>query len=198
MSRLKKGIYCLEVGEWFGTLKKKHSVEPVLQLLRDSLLAVPYIHRDIATQVELLYYLKKWTQGRHRDYPILYLAFHGEPGRIKLCKQNGRGTDFDTEDLFAELQGKCHKRIIHFGACSVLDMHGHIVNRYLRDSDAAAISGYGGDVDWIDSSAFDMLYLAQLQSNQFTKAGIRAVRNRVMKLAPPLSNELKFRMVMRR
>jgi len=59
MNKGKKGIYCLEVGEWFDSLKEKTSVEPVLTLLHDSLLSVPYIHRDIATEAELHYYLRK-------------------------------------------------------------------------------------------------------------------------------------------
>jgi hypothetical protein len=82
---VKKGIYCLEVGEWFGGMKKKTSVEPILQLLHDSPLAVPYIHRDIATEVEFRYYLRKWTQSKQKEYPILYLAFHGNPGCIYLA-----------------------------------------------------------------------------------------------------------------
>ena len=193
-----KGIYCLEVGEWFGSLKKKTSVEPLLQLLEESPLRVPYIHRDIATYGELVFYLNKWTQAKHNDYPILYLAFHGEPGEIALAKQNGRTTYLSTEDLFSDLKGRCHKRIIHFGACSVLNIHGHTVNRYLRESCALAISGYTSYVDWVTSSAFDLLFLAQLQSNQMTKSGALAVRKRIGQITPTLSQRLNFRMVIKR
>ncbi len=198
MNKGKKGIYCLEVGEWFNSLKEKTSVEPVLTLLHDSLLSVPYIHRDIATGAELRYYLRKWTQSKHKDHPILYLAFHGSPGRIHLSKENGHSMTINTDELFALLKGKCHKRVIHFGACSVLDIHGHKVNRYLRESGAAAISGYANEVDWVPSSAFEMIYLAELQGNQFTKPGMRAVRGRVRKTAPHLAKTLGFRMRVRK
>jgi hypothetical protein len=198
MKRSQKGIYCLETGEWFNTLKKKNSVEPLLQLLHDSPLAVQYIHRDIATEVELRYYLRKWTQSKHKDYPILYLAFHGSPGCIHLATENGRSATFSTDDLFELLRDKCHKRVIHFGACSVLKIHGHQVNRYLRDSCAVAISGYAHDVGWVTSSIFEMLYLAELQDNQFTKPGIRAVRNRVNKIASSLSKTLNFKIRIRK
>jgi hypothetical protein len=189
-----KGIYCLEIGEWFDSLKRKRSVEPVLQLLCESPMAVPFIHRDIATQGDLTYYLRKWVQGRHKDYPILYLAFHGTRGGIDLFQENGRRLRVSTDKLFEYLSGKCHKRVIHFGACRVLDLHGHTLNRYLRDSGAAAISGYSKDVDWVDSSVFEMFYLAQLQHNQFTRPGLRAVRNRVSKVASGLSRSLRFEM----
>ena len=168
----------MEIGEWFDTMKNKNSVEPILQLLHDSPLAVPFIHRDIATEVEFRYYIRKWTQSKQKDYPILYLAFHGSPGCIYLTKENGHSMAFYTDDLFALLQDKCHKRVIHFGACSVLDMHGHKVNKYLRDSCAVAISGYENDVDWVAASVFEMLYLAELQDNRFTRTGIKAVKSR--------------------
>lgn len=198
MKKAKKGIYCLEIGEWFGTMKNKNSVEPILQLLHDSPLAVPFIHRDIATDVEFRYYIRKWTQGGQKDYPILYLAFHGSPGCICLAKENGHSLDYPTDDLFALLHGKCHRRVIHFGGCSVLNMHGHKVNKYLRDSCAVAISGYENDVNWVTSSVFEMLYLAELQGNQFTRPGIKAVRNRVKKIASSLSKTLDFRIKVRK
>lgn len=194
MKKRKKGIYCLEIGEWFDSLKHKNSVEHVLTLLQDSPLSVSYIHRDIATEVELRYYLHKWTQSKHKDYPILYLAFHGSPGFIHLRKESGHPMSISTDDLFALLKGKCHKRVIHFGACSVLNIHGHTVNRYLRESRAAAISGYANEVGWVISSIFEMLYLAELQENQFTKPGMRAVRGRVRKTVPHLTKMLDFRM----
>lgn len=198
MKGRRKGVYCLEVGEWYRTLKEKCSVEPVLELLKQSPLVVPYIHRDIATQTELLYYLKKWTQEQHRDYPILYLGFHGSPEHIHLFKENGRQEDFSTDKLFDKLKGKCHNRVIHFGACSVLKVHGHKANRYLRDSGAVAISGYGGDVPWVTSAVFEMLYLAELQANQFTKSGLLAVRNRLSKMASQSGTSLGFRMVVKK
>lgn len=197
MRKSRHGIYCLEVGEWFGSLTKKDSVEPVLQLLHDSPLSVSYIHRDIATDGEFRYYLAKWTQSRYSSYPILYLAFHGSPGCIHVFKENGRPAELETENLLTLLRGKCNRRVIHFGGCSVLNMHGNILNRYLRESGAAAVSGYTKDVDWVKSSVFEMLYLGELQEHQLTKVSLRTIYDRVRKSAPPLCRELGFRMVVK-
>jgi len=90
-----KGIYCLEIGEWFGTLKKKIAVEPLLELLKESPLEVPYIHGDVSTYDELCYYLRKWIQIKYDDYPILYLAFHGVPGGITISSESGRSAVTD-------------------------------------------------------------------------------------------------------
>jgi hypothetical protein len=189
-----KGIYCLEIGEWYGSLKDKNSVEPVLQLLHDSPDRVPYIHRDVATEEELQYYLRKWVQSRHVAYPILYLAFHGSPGCIHVAKANGRTKEIPTDALFAQLAGKCHKRVIHFGACKVLDIHGHTVRKYLNQSGAVAISGYASNIDWVLSTIFDLYYLAALQENQFTKSGMHAVEARLHQRAYRLTRQLRFRM----
>jgi len=193
-----KGICCLEIGEWHGSLKGRHSVEPILELLKQSPLNVPFIHRDIATESELIYYIRKWTQGRHRNYPILYLAFHGSPGCIHVAKENGRTLEVKADALFALLAGKCHRRVIHLGSCSVLNIHGHIINRYLRETGALAISGYGNDVDWVKSAVFEMLYLSELQGNQFTAPGIRAVGRRVRACAKKLHETLQFRIVVKK
>jgi len=189
-----KGIYCLEIGEWFGSLKKTTSVKAVLKLLNESTLEVPYIYRDIATKEELYFYIKKWTQAKHSDYPILYLAFHGSPGCIYLFKDNGRETAITTDDLFKLLEGKCHRRVIHFGSCGSLDMNGHTVNKYLKSSGAVSISGYAAEVDWVLSSVFEMYYLSELQDNKFTKSGMQAVYKRLHKRAGFFTKELKFTM----
>ncbi len=188
-----KGIFCLEIGEWYDSLRAKHTVEPILGLLEHSPLRVPYIHRDIATQGDLKFYLKKWIQAKHSNYPILYLAFHGRPGEIFLADDNGRSKPFSIQDLFSSLQGCCHKRIIHFGACSVLDLHGLTMNKYVRDLNALAISGYATDVDWVTSSVFDLLFLSELQKNQMTKAGVSAVQKRIKQISSALNHKLKFR-----
>ena len=90
-----KGIFCLE-GNWFGT-KDRTTIEPVLRLLEMANdLRVPYVHFDVATREELEFRLKEWGKASFRNYPILYLAFHGNPGEIQLGQANG---GFKLKDL---------------------------------------------------------------------------------------------------
>ena len=154
-----KGVFCLEIGEWSGDLKTQQSVEPLLLLLKH-VYDVPYIHRDVSTKSELLFYLRKWPQKTYRDYPILYLAFHGVTGAILAAKVNGRTEEFSMAELVEALRGRCHRRIIHFGACNVLNLHGNSIQKFLLDTDALAVCGYAKDIDWVRSSALDLLLLA--------------------------------------
>jgi len=189
-----KGIYCLEIGEWFGHMRHKHSVEPALELLSRSPDTIPYIHRDIATESELRFYLSRWVQGQQKGYPLLYLAFHGSPGVIELKKENGRTVEFPIEDLFTLLEGKCRGRIIHFGGCCVIDIHGHTANRYLRQSGAIALTGFSNEVDWTESACFEMLFFNEMQKHRLTAKGMAALGERMKANASGLVKELGFKM----
>ncbi len=189
-----KGIFCLEISDWFGTMKKKNTIEPVLELLHHSPLEVPYIHRDVATKEELNFYLKKWTLAEYRSYPILFLAFHGAPGEIFLAQNN---KVIRINELLKILKERCHRKIIHFGACSVLDLKTNVLKKLLSSFGALAISGYSAEVDWITSTVFEMLFLAELQKNAMTKAGANAVKKRIREIAPRLSKKLGFKMVVK-
>lgn len=189
-----KGLYCLEVGEWFGQMRHKHSVEPALELLARSPNKIRYLHRGIATESEFRFYLNKWVQEQQNGYPLLYLAFHGSRGVIDLKKENGRSVEFPIADLFQLLEGKCRGRIIHFGGCGVIDIHGHTANRYLRQSGALALTGYADEFDWTLSAYFEMLFFNELQNHRMTQKGMINLRDELKKTAVGLVKKLGFRM----
>ena len=194
MPKLKvKGIFCLE-GDWEWDLRDRSSVDPVLQLLeRSNDPAIPYIRRDVGTVPEFEYYLKKWTLKRYQSYSILYLGFHGDPGMLYVGGQRNPVTNLDwIEDRLA---GKCTKRIIHFGSCGTLDVHGGRLNSFLKNTNALAVCGYKAPVDWMATAAFEIILLSELQRNALTRPGMRAVKNRVNQMATRLARDLAFRMV---
>ncbi|HLT35387.1 MAG TPA: hypothetical protein VK034_03855 [Enhygromyxa sp.] len=99
-------------------------------------------------------------------------------------------------DQLAELlNGKCKGKIIHFGSCSTLDKHGRTLNAFLRRTGALALLGYRGTTDWLDSAAFEILLLGEIQRRSLTRPGMRAVERDVKKAAPGLTKRLGFRMV---
>jgi len=58
------------------------------------------------------------------------------------------------------MERKCEKRIIHFGSCSVLKYDKDKIRDFMDKTGAAVVTGYTKDVDWIESAAFEMTYLA--------------------------------------
>lgn len=182
-----KGIFCLE-GLWDCDLKKKSSTRPILDLLSINT-ETPYIHKDCATNEELEYYLDTWVQEEYSGYPILYLAFHGAEAEIS----SGNCT-YNLEQLADKLKNKCQKKLIMFGSCSVLNIDKRYLKNFLERTKAFAICGYKIDVNWMTSTAFELLLLHTLQENVFDKRGLPAIIEKTQTLSKSFK-ELNFRLV---
>jgi hypothetical protein len=188
-----KGVFCLE-GDWEKDLWSRTSIGPVLELLEKSgYPKVPFIRRDVATLTEFDHYLGKWTQRRYDRYPILYLGFHGSPGALHVgYGPQGKG-HVDLDRLEERLAGRCRKRIIHFGSCGTLNIHGNRVRGFLRKTGALAVCGYKSEVDWMISAAFEIILFYELQYNALTRPGMEALKRRIQYQVPRLKKQLKFR-----
>ena len=184
-----KGIYCLE-GIWDEDLREKSSVKPILELLHNNR-NIDFIYHNCATAEEIEFYVCKWRQKKYNKFPILYFAFHGEKNILLL----GNKKTYSLDNLAEHLAGKCSKSIIIFGSCSTLAIRKNYLKKFLDKTGALAICGYLADVDWLPSTAFEMLILSQMQENEFSKRGISAIENRVNNIARKFRSELKFRMV---
>lgn len=176
--RGRKGVFCLE-GAWEKRLDDRTSVFPTLEML-ERLGVAQYIHRDVGTEEELYHYLSKWAQRGYGTYEVLYFAFHGVRGGIRV----GRGT-VPLADLAEKLQGKAAGRLVYFGCCSVMGDRTAVADFY-KETGAKAICGYTRDVDWIESAAFDLLLLSSLVSSQRIDARVNHVRTRYADLTKAL------------
>lgn len=196
--RRPKGIFCLE-GEWSHDLKRPSSVKPILELLASMDPYPPFIHRGIGTRPEFEYYLRKWAQRQYRDYPILYLAFHAREGTVVIGDQR-RGTtnNLTLAQLATLLEGKCAHRLIHIGGCESVKGDERHLQRFLRKTGALAVSGYTKDVFWMQSTAFEVLFLETLQDLSLTIKGANAIENRLKDKAGGLTRALPFRIVVRK
>jgi hypothetical protein len=182
-----KGIFCLE-GLWDNDLRKPSTVRPILELLRMNR-EINHIYRDCATREEFEHYIRIWTQQKYNAYPILYLAFHGE--EFTLCL--GKDT-CDLDELAQILENRCKYRIVIFGSCSTLKVNKKLLKNFLRKTGALAICGYKTEVDWLKSTAFELLLLSELQDNEFSGKGIKAIEGKAREAAKFFS-DLDFRMV---
>jgi len=184
-----KYVFCIE-GDWEGNLNRTASVRPVLELL-DINAGVKFIYRDCSTIGEMEFLIGKWRQRGYSRYKILYLAFHGSQGEI-LINSRDRVT---LEQLGERLDGRCHRRLIYFGACSVLAIDERVIKRFLRTSGAKAVCGYTTDVDWMKSTALDLIAMSELQKFSMTLQGLEAAEKSIRRSTKALSGKLGFRMV---
>ena len=188
----RKGIFCLET-HWSG-VKGKSTVEPVLRLLETlSGYNTPYRRYDVGTREEFDFYLKKWCGTTFSDFPILYLSFHGAPGELQVGE--GRDKSLSLGDLAERLEGGCRGRVLHFGSCGTVDVHGRELKKFLARIRALAVCGFRENVDWLESAAFDMLVLGGLQGTSFLRtSSMRKFNHDLKQSAPGMYRRLGFRM----
>ena len=193
----KMGVFCLETASWEPGIRDKSSVEHMLRLLETGgSKEVAYLRFDVATREEFQFYLKKWAgTSFHDSHPILYLAFHGKSRAIWLGER--RENSLNLSELAELLDGSCRGRVIHFGTCGTLDIHGREINTFLRQTGALAVSGFKKDVDWLRSAAFEILVIDGLQEVSFTRPGMRRFERKLKETAPGLFRNLGFRMKVR-
>ena len=100
---------------------------------------------------------------------------------------------FGLRELAVLLEGACQGRVIHFGSCATLELHGNTLNRFMRDTGALALFSYRSDVDRLSSCAFDLLLLDALQKVPFTLHGMWTLERLLKDTALRLGSKLAFR-----
>ncbi|HVA99475.1 MAG TPA: DUF6642 family protein [Bacteroidia bacterium] len=152
----KKDIFCLE-GDWQKDLRDKSSINAALTFLQQNF-NIRHIYKQCGTRENLEYYLSLWKQKKYAAYSICYFAFHGEPESIKV------GKEFVTLDELGDmLADSCKDKIIHFGSCKTLDTNRKNIIRFLERTGALCVCGFETDIDFLESSVFDMLLIEKFQ-----------------------------------
>lgn len=178
----RKGIFCLE-SEWFG-LRSTVSVRPALEFLATSDYHIHYIHRDVATRAELEHYLRKWLQERHTAYRILWLSMHSRKGLLLPGDMRRPDETISIDRLEEVLTGHCRDKFIHFGGCRTIALPRARLQRFLRRTGAVGISGFREEVDWTESTLFELALLLEMQKHPLTPKGLRGVQRAMRKARP--------------
>lgn len=162
-------IYCLE-GNWNTNPRSKQSIRPILDILYYSA-GIRYVYRKCNTKDEFFEYLQQFTFKRYKNYRILYIAFHGQPNGIQI------GRDFVTLSEIADvLEGHLSGRIVHFGSCSSMRTKRANIDDFMNRTKANLVSGYRKQVDFIESTAWEMIYLYSVGDTGVNKSGSLCLR----------------------
>lgn len=184
-THFQKHVFCLE-GDWEKDLRKKSSVGAALEFLKTNC-GINYIHKNCGTKDNLKYYLSLWKQQRYKDYTIAYLAFHGHPEQIMI------GREYLNLDELAELlNGSCVNKIIHFGSCNTLDTDERKIRKFLESTKALCVCGFKSDIDFLESSVFDMLLMQKFQEYRDVKAVDLDLKRNYKKLISNLNFRLMY------
>ena len=177
-----KYIYCLE-GNWNKNPRSHQNIKPILDLLCN-VSGVKYIYHKCNTKEEFFYRLQQFTKGTYKNYTVLYLAFHGRTNRIEVENQY-----ITLKEIATALEGKLANKIVHFGSCSTLHTSEKNISDFITTTNCQFISGYRKDVDFIASTAFELLYFDLLQKYK----SVRKINSEIFSLCPQLANnKLRF------
>jgi hypothetical protein len=150
-----KNIACLE-SLWNSDLEDRWSVRPILDVIAN-IQDLKLAHLSCNTEPEFAYNLR--MLGKRRSYGILYLAFHGAPGELYLADD----TAVSLEALQEYMGTRFSDWIIHFGCCSTIRVEQERLRSFVAATQVKMVVGYTKDVDWIESSAMDLLIFQALQ-----------------------------------
>jgi hypothetical protein len=136
-------------------LERPPSVRHLLRIGAD-VAGIRFVHLTCNTGEEFDYNLRL-LQGL-RGFGVLYLSFHGAPGRIELATEA-----LELEDL-ARRMGRGFKGwVLHLGACKTMRVPVERLEAFVASTGVALVLGYRMDVDWLESASTELLLLAQLQ-----------------------------------
>lgn len=163
----KRNIACLE-SMWNGHIENKLNVLPTLELISKTMDS-KFSHLTCNTREELQYNLNLLCK---RNYGVLYFAFHGSPGRIHLHRDRVK-----LPDLAAMMNHRFTNWIIHFGTCSTLRKP-TAVRDFVEKTRVSLVTGFTRDVDWIESSSFELLLFKALHTFQSPKIVVRHLEHK--------------------
>lgn len=166
MDFLGKNIFCLE-GDWEDDMRIKTSILSGLEMLQ-SISDVEFIYKTCGTEEELLYRLQdfvRFRRSKYKHYNILYLTSHGDKGTMYY------GDSLNVLNFFKDnfREGDFEDKVIHFGSCATMKMSEKDWTELMNFTGAKIISGYLKEIDFLESTLFDILYFRALQYRKFVK-----------------------------
>ncbi len=178
---------------------KQPTIKPMLKLLTQWDYW-PHVHKQCKTIQEAKAFLRKYWRDSTDD-SVLFFFTHGEPGRITLSE----GESISLGDLAHDdcLRDQCQSRYVHFCACDVLEDKSAIED-FLRETGAAAVSGYRTDVGWADSDKpavlSDLMLLNQLWEADIGFSDLRQFKTPLKQIEGDLQRrfgDCEFKMMVR-
>jgi hypothetical protein len=162
--RRQRNIACLET-IWEKATEDRLNVIPTLALITKTM-GSKFSHLTCNTRDELRYNLNLLCK---RNYGILYIAFHGSPGKIHLHREK-----LTLTELAAMMNHRFAGWIVHFGTCSTLRSPRE-VEHFAEETKIALATGFTRDVEFLESSALELLLFKAFHNFQSPRVMVRHI-----------------------
>ena len=172
-------------GDWQKDLRDNSSIRAALTFLGQNL-DIKYIYKQCGTRENLEFYISQWKLKKYSAYSIGYFAFHGKPESIQI------GKDFITLDELADMmQDGCQGKIIHFGSCQTLNTDEKTIKKFLEHTGALCVCGFESEINFVESSAFDMILIEMFQQYK----DVRMLDRNITKNYRSFVKRLQFKLI---
>lgn len=172
-------------GEWDNDFKENLTIKSSLTLLKE-VCNIEYIFRKTNTVNSLLSYLKASSKSSYKKYGTIVIATHGTRNDIEVSKNE----NITIEELTDECKNLFEGKIVHFSSCGVMQNEKGVF--YFKEmTSAKAVCGYTKEIDFLESSIFDIALLQKLF--EFDRIG--NVNNYLKRKHSFLYKELGFKMI---
>ena len=156
-------IFCLET-EWSSeedNIQDKSPVKSLLEFMENTKsMNMCTCFRQVACYWDFKYYLEHLKTEAFQNYNIVYLCFHGSPGKIALADGKhvsliGLGRDYP-----AIFKG----RYVHFDSCSTLECSTEAIRDFKKITGARVVSGFTKTVEFNASFIFELWLFSVLST----------------------------------
>jgi hypothetical protein len=153
--RYLKNIACLE-SLWNEDMENRLSVMPILEMTARTT-STKFVYLTCNTRGELRFNLGLLC--RRKSCGVLVLAFHGDPGKIKLAEHSF----VSLESLAILMRERFAGWVVHFASCSTVKIDDVRLARFVTDTRVAMVTGFTREIDWTEGAVMDLLLLSWLQ-----------------------------------
>lgn len=153
------GVFVME-SVWSNKINKPFpSVDTVFNVIKSNTPYFDYTVLNCNTREELIHSLDL-AKSNSKQFRVLYFASHGHPYGIELS--HSTGDTISLNELGDILGDRFNLWAIHFGSCSVLDVKDKLIWDFMDKTKVKMLTGYGIDVDWMESASFELLFFSYL------------------------------------
>ena len=154
-----------------------------------NVLGVKAYHQTFLNQASFCHWVSLYNKEKMAGDKLLYVAAHGSGGRIATLRKGMNGAT-----IISALKKAKSISYVHFGSC-LFGSDENLTALLTAAKHLKWAAGYGSSVDWIDSTAFDLLVWGRLAERSEGEAGkhFHTVARRLLLQTKGLAKELEFR-----
>lgn len=183
-----KSILVLE-SPWNSQSLKSTSVWPFVSEFAN-VIGIKAYHQAFLDKESFLHWVKKYNDEDVPSPKLLYVAAHGDKGRI-----SGLLKGINSLTISDALEKSENIRYVHFGSC-LFGKEENLESLLHSAKHLHWVAGYESSVDWIDSTVFDILFWRRMYARDEDNKGFKSqtiANDMLSNEIPGLAKSLAFR-----